>query len=79
MIYHAMIGPIPYLQVSARNDDEARRRVIERCRKDCIGGLCKRWKDGGAVVSIKPITREEARNVRTEDRIKALRVQVQRV
>jgi len=50
MIYNAMIGAIPYLQVSARNDDEARRRVIERCRKDCIGGLCKRWKDGGMAV-----------------------------
>ena len=79
MIYHAMIGAIPYLQVSARNDDEARSRVIERCRKDSLGGFWQRWKDNGMAVVAKPITREETRNGRTEDRTKALRVQVQRV
>ena len=76
MIYHAIVNGIPYLEVSARNDDEARRKVTERCRKDSIDGFCRRWKTSGMAVSVKQSTREEARNGRTEDRTKALRVQV---
>ena len=39
MIFHAVVNGIPYIEVSARNDDEARRRVIERCRRERADGF----------------------------------------
>ena len=74
MIFHAVVNGIPYLEVRARNDDEARRRVIERCRRERADGFCKRWKTSGMAVKAKKTNREEKRNGRTEDRTKALRV-----
>ena len=62
MIFHAVVNGIPYLEVSARNDDEARRRVIERCRKESADGFCKRWKSSGMAVMAKQSTREEKKS-----------------
>ena len=53
MIYYATVNSIPYLEVRARNDDEARRRVIERCRKERADGFCRRWKSSGMAVRAK--------------------------
>ena len=53
MIFNAVVNGIPYIEVSARNDDEARRRVIERCRRERSDGFCKRWKSGGMAVRAK--------------------------
>jgi hypothetical protein len=53
MIYHATVNNVPYLAVSARNDDEARRRVIEWCRRESADGFCKRWKSCGMAVRAK--------------------------
>lgn len=61
MIYRAVVNGIPYLEVSARNDDEARRKVIARCRMESIEGFCRRWKSGGMAVKAKS-TREAVRN-----------------
>ena len=75
MIYYATVSEIPYLEVRARNDDEARRRVIERCRWERADGFCKRWKSCGmAVIAKQSTNREEKRNARSEVRTKALRV-----
>jgi hypothetical protein len=81
MIYHAMIGPLSYLNVEADNDDQARAKFSVMLDQRG-GGLYQRWRDSGMrVAEFKRglLTREETRNGRTEDRIKALRVQVQRV
>jgi hypothetical protein len=71
-----MIGPLSYLHVEADNDDQARAKfaVILDHRG---GGVYRRWRDSGMMVAVFKrglLTREEKRNGRTEDRIKALRV-----
>lgn len=82
MIYHAMIGSVGYLDCEADNDDQARAKFAVMLDHRG-GGLYRRWRDSGMrVAEFKRgllSTREETRNVRTEDRTKALRVQVQRV
>ena len=48
--YHAMIGPLSYLNVEADNDDQARAKfaVILDQRG---GGLYRRWRDAGMRVA----------------------------
>ena len=79
--YHAMIGRLSYLHVEADNDDQARAKFAVMLDHRG-GGLYQRWRDSGMRVAefkLGLLTREEARNGRTEDRTKALRVQIQRV
>ena len=70
MIFHAVVNGIPYIEVSSRDDDEARRRVIERCRRERADGFCRRWKSSGMAVRAKQSNNSLQRGV-TAERIKA--------
>ena len=75
--YHAMIGPVGYLDCEADNEDQARAKFAVMLDHRG-GGLYRRWRDAGMVVAEFKrgllTTREESTNGRPEDRAKALRV-----
>lgn len=50
MIYHAMIGPVGYLDCEADNEDQARAKFAVMLDHRG-GGLYRRWRDSGMAVA----------------------------
>jgi hypothetical protein len=47
LTYCACINRVPYIEVRAMDDDEARERILRTMRRRNMHGLLNRWKNSG--------------------------------